>query len=111
MKKYLVLYMAPTESFEKALKADPDEMKKGMEEWNVWMEKNKVAIVDIGAPVGKTKKVDPSGASDMRNNVGGFSIVQAESLEEAAKLFENHGHFQMGGGWVEVMEFVDMLGM
>lgn len=112
MKKYLVLYMAPLASFDKAMKTPPEEMKGSMDAWNEWMEKNKEALVDMGAPLGKTKKVTTEGATDTRNMLGGYSIMQAGSLADAAKLFgEDHPHFGMEGGWVEVVEFVDMPGM
>lgn len=104
--------MAPLASFDKAMKTPPEEMKGSMDAWNEWMEKNKEALVDMGAPLGKTKKVTADGVSDVRNMLGGYSVLQAGSLSDAAKLFEkDHPHFTMEGGWVEVVEFVDMPGM
>jgi len=32
----------------------------------------------VGRPLGKTKRVDAKGASDTKNGIGGYSIVQAE---------------------------------
>ena len=48
-----------------------------MEAWKKWMNDNKASIVEGGAPLGKTKRVN-STASDTKNEVGGYSVVQAE---------------------------------
>ena len=85
MKKFLVLYMAPIAEFEKAMKnATPEQMKSGMDGWMTWMNANKASLVDGGAPLGKTKRVDAKGATDAKNDVGGYSIVQADTHEAAA---------------------------
>ena len=55
--------------------------------------------------MGKTKKIGKDGVTDIRNRMSGFIIVQAESHEAAAKLFEGHPHFSIfPGDSVEVME-------
>ncbi len=43
-----------------------------------WMGDHKASLVDGGAPLGKTKRVDSKGASDTKNELGGYSVVQAE---------------------------------
>ena len=59
--------------------------------------------------MGKTKRVDKSGISDIRNEMGAWTIVEAESQEEAAKLFLNHPHFTIfPGERVEIMECLPM---
>jgi hypothetical protein len=56
--------------------------------------------------------VDSKGASDTKNGIGGYSIVQAESADEATKLFgKDHPHLQMPGSWVEVIEVMHIPGM
>ena len=51
-----------------------------------------------GRLLGKTKRVDAKGASDTKNGIGGYSIVQAETAEAATKLFgKDHPHLQMPG--------------
>jgi len=113
MKKFMILYMAPSASFEKAMKdATPEQMKSGMEAWMTWINANKASLVDGGAPLGKTKRVDLKGASDAKNEVGGYSIVQAETHDAAARLFDNkHPHLQMPGAWVEITEIMPVPGM
>ena len=110
MKKFLVLYMAKGSEFEKMMKTStPEQQKKGMEAWMKWMGDHKASFVDGGAPLGKTKRVDAKGASDTKNEVGGYSIVQAESADKAAKMFgKDQPHLQMPGAWIEIIEMMPM---
>jgi hypothetical protein len=113
MKKFMVLYMASGADFERMMKsATLEQQKKGMEAWMNWMNANKASIVDDGAPLGKTKRVDASGASNSKNEIGGYSVVQAESHDAAAKLFgKDHPHLQMPGAWIEIVEIMPLPGM
>jgi hypothetical protein len=113
MKKFMVLYMASGAEFEKMMKnSTPEQQKKGMEAWMKWMGDHKASIVDGGAPLGKTKRVDSKGASDTKNDVGGYSVVQAESADAATKIFgKDHPHLQMPGAWVEIIEIMQIPGM
>jgi hypothetical protein len=113
MKKFLVLYMAKTADFNRMMKnSTPEQQKKGMDAWMKWMGDHKASLVDGGAPLGKTKRVDTKGASDIRNGIGGYSIVQAKTASAAAKLFgKRHPHLQMPGAWVEIVEIMQLPGM
>ncbi len=113
MKKFLVLYMAKGSEFEKMMKnSTPEQQKKGMEAWMKWMGDHKTSLVDGGAPLGKTKRVDAKGVSDTKNEVGGYSMVQAESADEAAKIFgKDQPHLQMPGAWIEIIEIMQMPSM
>jgi len=114
MKKFLVLYMADSAEFEQMMKnSTPEQQKKGMEAWMKWMGDNKASLVDGGAPLGKTKRVDANGAWDAKNDIGGYSIVQAESAEAATKIFsKDHPHLQlMPGSWIEIIEIMPVPGM
>ena len=79
--------------------------KEGIAAWGAWMGKHQSVIVgQEGGPLGKTKKVSATGIEDIRNNLGGFVVVKADSHEEAAKLFLDHPHFTVfPGEAVEVM--------
>ena len=75
------------------------------------MSTNKAAIVEQGGPLGKTKRVDAQGISDTRNSMSGYVVVQAESHEAAAKMFEEHPHFTIfPGDAVEIMECLPIPG-
>jgi|SRR3989344_6704614 len=113
MKKFLAIYLGTAESFAK-YKALDEKMRKerdtsGMGAWMKWMTDNKMSIVDSGTPLGKTKRISAQGISDTKNEIGAYTVVQAESHEEAAKLFINHPHFMIfPGDSVEVMECLPM---
>jgi hypothetical protein len=113
MKKFMVLYMANGAEFERMMKnSTAEQQKKGMDAWMKWMGDHKASLVDGGAPLGKTKRVDAKGASDTKNDIGGYSIVQAETADAAATLFgKDHPHLQMPGAWVEIIEVRDIPGM
>jgi hypothetical protein len=67
MKKFVVLYMASGPEFEKMMKnSTPEQQKKGMEAWMKWMNDYKASIVEGGAPLGKTKRVDANGTSNKK---------------------------------------------
>lgn len=108
MKKFMALYMAPVEMFEQWMKTPPEEQKEGMENWTKWMKSNAKFFVDEGAPLGKTKRVSANGVSDTKNEIGGYSIVQAESADEAAKIIKSSPHLSMEGTWVELIECAPM---
>ena len=113
MKKFLVLYMANSAEFERMMQnSTPEQQKKGMEAWMKWMGDNQASLVDGGAPLGKTKRVDAKGASDAKNDIGGYSVVQADSADAATKIIgKDHPHLQMPGAWVEVIEIMPMPGI
>jgi hypothetical protein len=113
MKKFMVLYMASRVEFEKMMKnSTPEQQKKGMDAWMKWMSKHKKSLVDGGAPLGKTKRVDAKGSSGTKNDIGGYSIVQAQSHDAAAKLIgKDHPHLQMPGAWIEIVEIMRIPGM
>lgn len=83
----------------------------GVALWHAWVEKHRDAIVTMGGPLGKTKKVDPAGIADASNALSAFTVVRAGSHAEAAKLFENHPHFAVfPGESVEVMPVLPIPG-
>jgi hypothetical protein len=112
MKKFMALYMAPVAEMQEMMRsATPDQMKAGMEDWAKWGKKNQKAIVDMGAPMGKTKKVANGGVSDTHNNLGGYSIVEGDSLDSVSQMFVGHPHLKsMKGAWVEIVECLPMRG-
>jgi hypothetical protein len=111
MKKFLVLYRAPIDAFDKMMQASPEEAKAGMDAWMAWSVKAKSSIVDMGAPLGKALKVTPAGATATRNDLGGFSILQAESKEALAEVLKGHPHFMTPDGFIEVTEMMSIPGM
>jgi hypothetical protein len=111
MKKFLVLYRAPSSSFDQMKKATPEQQKAGMDAWMAWGQKAHGAIVDMGAPLGKSLRVTTGGASPSTNDLGGYSILQAESKEALAETLKGHPHFMMPDGTIDVVEVMPIPGM
>ena len=88
----------------------PEDQKKGMDEWKEWMTAHKGDFADMGGPTGKNVEVSPSGVVEKSNDIGGYSIIQAESKEEAAKMVASNPHFQMPGAVIDLAEIVSMGG-
>ena len=98
MKKFLVLYRAPASSFQQMQKATPEQQKAGMEAWMTWSKKAAASIVDMGSPLGKSLRVTEGSSSPIPNDLGGFSIMQADSKEALAQTMSGHPHFTMPDG-------------
>ena len=111
MKKFLVLYKAPIASFEQMMKATPEQQKAGMEAWMVWSQKAGSSIVDMGSPLGKSLRVTPAGPSPTQNDLGGYSILQAESKEALGASLKGHPHFGTPDGFIEIVEIMPIPGM
>jgi hypothetical protein len=112
MKKFMAIYLGSAAPEQRAaFAADTARVQAGMEAWSKWMADHREAIVDSGGPLGKTKRADRSGISDTSNNVAAYVVVQAESHEAAARMFEGHPHFSVfPGDAVEIMECLPMPG-
>lgn len=111
MMKYLAIFLGspsgPSATKWNALSPEEKKTKEmaGMNAWMGWAEKHNKAIVELGTPLGKTKQINNSGISDTKNLMTAYTIVQAETHEDAAKMFVNHPHFAIfPGDSVEVME-------
>jgi hypothetical protein len=116
MKKFMAVFLGSKESMKKWEVLDESARKeremKGMKAWGNWVEVNKKSIAVMGSPLGKTKRIDPKGISDTRNELTAFTVVEAESHEAAAKLFLDHPHFAIfPGDCIELMECLPIPGM
>jgi hypothetical protein len=115
MKRFLAVYTGTQAKLDAWKQLDDKERARrdaaGMEAWMSWGKEHAAAIVDMGAPLGKTKLAAAGGISDIKNDIAGYVVVQAESHEAAARLFENHPHFTIfPGDAVEIMECLPLPG-
>jgi len=81
-----------------------------MDAWMAWGNKSASSIVDMGAPLGKSLRVTKQEASPVANDLGGYSILQAESKEALAKTLDGHPHFMMPDGFIEIIEVMPVPG-
>ena len=109
MKRFVVIYYAPTSAVEQMSNASPEDMQKGMEPWMQWVAKCGDALVDLGSPLGGGQKLSKSGSSSSDKNVTGYSILQAEDMEGAKALLQGHPHLEWAAGCeIEVHESMAM---
>ena len=100
MKKFIVLYHAAEEAAKKMTSATPEEMKAGMAPWMEWAKRCGSNLVDFGTPLGNGKKVTKAGTSPSNKEVIGYSILQANSMDEAVEMLKGHPHLD----WVDSCE-------
>jgi hypothetical protein len=113
MKTFMAIYTGTPEKLAAFQQLDEKERarreKAGFDAWMKWGKDHAASIVEMGAPLGKTKRIGPQGITDVKNNIAGYIVVRAESHEEAARLFLEHPHFTIfPGDGVEIMECLPM---
>jgi hypothetical protein len=102
MAKFLYLYsggqMAET----------PEAQEEEMRVWTAWFTTLGESVADIGNPFAASSTVTTGGATEgATSKLGGYSIINAESLTEAAKKADGCPVLQSGGS-VEVYEALPM---
>jgi hypothetical protein len=112
MKKYIVIYHAPDELNAKMAESTPEEMAKGMESWMAWAAKCGDQLVDLGNPLEGGQKLRPDGSSEQSGRqVVGYSILQAENIDDAKALLDGHPHLAWDGACeIEVHEVMPLPG-
>ncbi len=109
MPKYLVLYRSTVDATQQMASATPEQAEEGMQLWMAWFAKVGSALVDGGSPVGGSQTL-PGGA-DTGVPIGGYSVIEADSPDAAAKLLDDHPHSHAPGAVIEVLEYLPMPGM
>lgn len=92
-----------------AMPETPEEGEKVRAAWGVWMEGLGENMVNPGAPVGMSKTVSASGVADDggSNPLSGFTIVKANSVEQACEMAASCPIIEAGGS-VEVAPVMEM---
>jgi hypothetical protein len=116
MKKYLVLYRAEgalsgASVAEMFANSTPEQMAAGMAAWKAWYDSTGGAVVDLGAPLDRSTTLSGGSSAAEKSGITGYSILQAESINEAVALLKGHPHFHMPGSSVQVLECVPIPGM
>lgn len=93
--------------------SSPEEQAKGMESWMQWAQKCGDKLVDLGNPLINGQKLSPDGQSkNSSKEVAGYSVLQAEDVEEAKSLLEEHPHLAWNAECsIEVHETMPLPGM
>lgn len=113
-KRFLVIYHAPMDALAQTANVTPEEQAAGMALWKAWAERMGSKLTDLGAALVNGKRLTAEGSSTpSTKEVAGYSLLQAEDLEELMDLLEGHPHLS---GWhpeatIEVHEMMIMPGM
>jgi hypothetical protein len=111
MPRFLAVYTIKPEdvaSFRRLPKAEQDAIDAtGVGKWAAWEERNAAAILDRGGMVGKTTRITRDGVVDAVNPFCGYLVVEADTADAAARLFQDHPHITVfPGDGVDIMPFV-----
>lgn len=86
----------------------PEAQEQSMQEWTAWAAELGDAIVDFGNPFGASATVKAGGSGEgTASGLGGFSVIRAASLDEAAAKAVGCPVLKTGGA-VEVYEALEM---
>ena len=69
-----------------------------------------IPLGDVQSSLGDGRFLPASSAKSDGGYVGGFSVLQAQSIDEASSLLEDHPHFHAPGASIEVHEMLPMPG-
>ncbi len=68
-------------------------------------------LIDFGAPVGRGKHISQSGVTDAPAGVGGYSFLEAESVDEAVTMMDGHPHLMAPDASIQVYEVLSIPGL
>ena len=79
----------------------------GLPLWAEWETRHAASILNRGGMVGKTLRVSRDGIAPESNDYCGYLIVEAETIDAAALMFEDHPHITVfPGDSVDIMPFL-----
>jgi hypothetical protein len=110
MAKFMVLYRSPVSAEEQMAGSTPEQAQAGMEAWNAWGAKAGDSLVDFGSPVSQVGVVgaDSSSSGDY---IGGFSVLEADSVDSVRTVLDDHPHLMLDGATIEILEYLPTPGM
>lgn len=86
----------------------PEAQEQAMQAWGAWFGTLGDVVTDMGNPFAASATVGSDGSTSAgTSNVGGYSIVAADSLDQAAAKTAGCPILQ-AGGTVQVFEAIDM---
>jgi hypothetical protein len=109
MTKYLFLYRNPPSP---DYQPSPEEMQQMFAQWATWKEKFKAHVVDVGDGLKHGGKLLSNGTvtdgpfSEAKEIIGGFSIIQAESYDQAVAVARECPIVYMPNSTIEIREMM-----
>ncbi|MEK7602366.1 MAG: hypothetical protein AAB472_02680 [Patescibacteria group bacterium] len=115
MKKFIVMYLAPSSVLKEWMQTPEAERKaqeeKMQSEWKTWMREHADMFDGMTAGVGATKLVTADAVTDSHNDIMLYSIVKGESQDEVAQAFVGHPHFGIPKATIQVCAINPLPGM
>jgi hypothetical protein len=105
MATYVFTYRVPKTPLREVL-AQLDETARAerLSAWNEWFESMRANVIERGQPVAEAHDVGTCGSE---TRIGGYSLVTADTLEEALRMAQGCPGLEWGGG-VEVGELMEL---
>jgi hypothetical protein len=110
MTKYLFLYHNPAST--DPTPPSPEQMQQMLANWASWKEKFKKHVVDMGDGLKSSGKVLSAGEvtdgpfSEAKEIIAGFSIIEAESYDQALEVARECPIVFMPGAIIEIREMM-----
>lgn len=106
MKRFLALYHTPVDAMQQMANASEADKAAAMQRWQDWRTAHEENVVDFGAP---TMSAGSSSNPTSSTTVGGYSVLQAESLNALKEACKDHPH----NGWhpEASIEFLECMAM
>jgi hypothetical protein len=98
MSKFLVTYQGGS------MPANPEQMAQIKTAFETWVKEAGRAVLDPGAPVRAVATVSQS-TTPATADIGGYSIIEAQSADEAKRILQSHP-FVARGGTLQVNELM-----
>ena len=107
MPTYLCIRRSPSGQPDQTQKPSPAQMEEMYAKFSAWKERFQANIVDMGGKLGDGCVVTADGATDgpfveAKEVIGGYMIISANSLEEAARIARESPGVAGPGASVEV---------
>ncbi len=95
MARFIFVYKGPATDMSDMSEA---QSKAVMDAWNQWIQKLGTSLVDVGKPMANGISLVDDGSTGTPAQLNGYSIVEAETMEEAKKLADGHPFLSEGKG-------------
>ncbi len=111
MKKYLITYVTPSGTYngENIPHPTAEERQAGMQAWMDWARKCGDHLIEMGHPLKAALSINRKGETPTLSPITGYSIMQAESIEQVQALLQDHPHINRMASWsINIHEMLDL---
>jgi hypothetical protein len=95
MAKFIFVYKGPATDMSDM---SEEQSKAVMDAWNQWIQKLGSSLVDVGQPMANGVSLVDDGSEGTPALLNGYSIVEAENMQDAKKLANGHPFLSEGKG-------------